>query len=266
MKVIPKFFRCNQKARFLALFLIFCFSFLLNLDHWATLQEIVIASSFIPFFGYLALTIGHQWLIALYYGFKKGETNTKLTSIAKKENHRINKVVVKDIKRAYAYANRFTNSIILTSKLLETLSDKETEAVLYHEIAHGGFSPLFARVLMLVLLIPLFLVLYVAPCMMVYSVINFLHPFLNTFFLSFVSSFLFCIFFFAVERKIHWASEYKADTKAAEKVGIEAVISALRKVVPLEFSNCDFPTHPSIKRRIAYLKRKRDYPRCARAH
>ena len=258
MKVILKFFRCNQKARFFVLFLIFCLSFLLNLDHWVTLQEIVIASSFIPFFGYLALTIGHPWLIALYYGFKEGETNAKLTSIAKKENNRIRKVVVKDIKRAYAYANRFTNSIILTRKLLDTLSDEETEAVLYHEIAHGGFYPLFTRVLMVVLLIPLFLVLYVAPCMTVYSVINFLHPFLDTFFLSLVSSFLFCMFFFFVERKIHWASEYKADTKAAEKAGIETVISALRKALPREFWNCDSPTHPSLKRRIAHLKKKRD--------
>jgi len=221
----------------------------------------VIASSLIPFFGYLALTIGYHLLIALYYGFMKGETNAKLTSIAKKENHRIRKVVVKDIKREYAYTNPSTNSIILTRKLLETLSDKETEAVLYHEIAHGGFHPLFARALMLVLLIPLFLVLYVALCMAVYGVVSVLHPFFNTFFLSFVSSFLFCIFFFIVERKVHWMPEYKADAKAAEKIGIEIVISALRKVVPLESSNCDSPTHPSLKRRIAYLKKKRDAAR-----
>lgn len=256
MKVIPKFFKCNQKARLVTLFFIFSLFFLLNLDHWATLQELVIASSFIPFFGYLALTIGHQYLIALYYGFKKGETNARLTSIAKEENPRINKVVVKDMKRPYAYASRFTNSIILAKKLLERLLDKETEAVLHHEIAHGGFYPLFVRAIVLVLLPPLFLLAYIASCFMVYSIVILLHPFLNTFVLTFVSSFLFCLLFLAIERKVHWEAEYKADTKAAEKVGTEVTISALRKVIPPKFAHCDSPTHPSLKRRIAYLKKK----------
>ena len=120
MKLIPRSLKCNEKVRFFVLFLIFSMFFLLNLNRWATLQELVIASSFLPFYGYLALTIGHQYLIALYYGIKRGEIDAELTSIAKKENPRISKVVVKDVNRAYAYASRFTNSIIVTRKLLES--------------------------------------------------------------------------------------------------------------------------------------------------
>jgi Zn-dependent protease with chaperone function len=221
------------------------------------LQELVLASSFIPFFGYLALTIGHQYLIALYYGFKKGKIDAKLTSIAKKENPRIKRVVVKDINRPYAYTNRITSSIILSRKLLEILSEKETEAVLHHEIAHGGFFPLFVRALLLVFWLPLFIFVYIATCFAVYIIVKPLHPFLNTIFLTFVSSFLFCVFFFVIERKVHWSAEYKADSKAAEKVGTNVMVSALRKVIPPELAKCDSPTHPSLVRRVSHLERER---------
>jgi Zn-dependent protease with chaperone function len=256
MKVALRLLKCNQKARLFILFLIFSLFFLLNLNHWITLQELVLASSFIPFFGYLALTIGHQYLIALYYGFRKGEINAELTSIAKKENPRIKKVIVKDIKRPYAYTNRITSSIILSKKLLEMLSEKETKAVLHHEIAHGGFFPLFVRALMLVFWLPLFIFVYVATCFAVYSIVKPLHPFLNTFFLTFVSSFIFCMIFFVTERKVHWNPEYKADSKAAEKVGTPVMISALRKLIPPELAKCDSPTHPSLVRRITHLHKK----------
>jgi hypothetical protein len=110
---------------------------------------------------------------------KNGETNAELTSIAKKENPRISKVIVKDIDRKSAYVNSVTNSIILTRRLLETLTHEETLAVLYHEIGHGSFYTLPIRILRLVFIIPAFLFVYFVSCFFVYGVINFLLSFLD---------------------------------------------------------------------------------------
>jgi len=255
MIVIPKFFRCNQKARFVVLFLIFSLFFLLNLNHWATLLEFIIASTFIPFFGYLVLTFGRQSLMELYYATKRGETDVQLTSIAKKENSRINKVVIKDVDRYFAYFNRFTNSVILSRKLIETLADGEIEAVLYHETLHGEIYSPFVRVLLAIFFVPAVFIFYLVPCIVVYAIVNLLHPFLNNLSLSFVSAFVFCVFFLISERKV-WSMEYNADAKAAKRVGIRTMISALTKITPSGFENCDFPTHPSLNKRIAYLEKQ----------
>lgn len=217
--------------------------------------ELVLASAFFPFFGYLILIFGRQYLTVLYYATKKGEINVELTSIAKKENPRISKVVVKDIDRKLAYANSVTNSIILTRKLLKTLTHKETLAVLYHEIGHGGFYTLPIRILRLVFIIPAFFVLYFVSCLLVYGVINFMLSFFWTpFCLVFLPSFLFCILNIIEERKIAWPLEYKADARAANKVGTETMISALKKTLSPEFEYCDSPTHPSLEKRIDRLR------------
>ena len=224
--------------------------------------ELVLASSFFPFFGYLILIFGRQYLKVLYYATKKGKTNAELTSLARKENPRISKVVTKDIGRKLAYVNSVTNSIIITRKVLETLTFKETLAVLYHEIGHGGFYQLPIRILRLVLTIPAFFILYFVSCFFVYNVISFLLSFfLNPFSLLFVPSFLFCILLIIEERSIAWPLEYKADARAANKIGTEIMISALTKTLSPEFEYCDSPTHPSLKRRIDRLRRlqkKRD--------
>lgn len=256
MRIVPKFFWCNQKSRFLVLFLVYSVFFLVNLNHWTTVLELVLASSFFPFFGYLALIFGRQYLKALYYAAKKGEINAELTSIAKKENPRISKVVVKEIDRKLAYVSPITNSIILTRKLLETLTKKETIAVLYHETEHGRFYSLPIRILQLILVIPAMFLLYVASCFIVYGIVNLLFPLSSIFSLVFVSPFLFCMFNLIEERKILWSSEYQADAKASVKIGTKTMISALRKVLSPEFTHCDSPTHPSLKRRIANLRKK----------
>lgn len=255
MRIIPKFFWCNEKARFLTLFLVYSIFFRLNLGLWTTVLELVLASSFFPFFGYLVLIFARQYLKVLYYATKKGETNAELTSIAKKENPRISKVVVKDIDHKSAYVNSVTNSIILARKLLETLTHKETLGVLYHEIGHGGFYTLPIRILRLVFIIPAFLILYFVSCFFVYGVINVLLPFFwNPFSLVFAPSFLFCILNFIEERRIAWPLEYKADERASNKIGTETMISALKKTLSPEFKYCDSPTHPSLKRRIDRLR------------
>jgi len=255
MRIIPKFFWCNQKARFLILFLVYSIFFRLNFGLWATVLDLLLASSFFPFLGYLILIFGRQYLKVLYYATKKGEINAELTSIAKKENPRISKVVVKDIDCKSAYANSVTNSIILTRKLLDTLTHKETLAVLYHEIGHGGFYSLPIRILRLVFIIPAFLILYLVSCFFVYGVINFLLAFFwNPFSLVFAPSVLFCILNIIEERRIAWSLEYKADARASSKIGMETMISALKKTLSPEFEYCDSPTHPSLKRRIDHLR------------
>jgi Zn-dependent protease with chaperone function len=223
---------------------------------WTTVLELVLASSFFPFFGYLILIFGRQYMKVLYYATKKGEINAELTSIAKKENPRISKVVIKDIDRMSAYVNSVANSIILTRRLLETLNHKETLAVLYHEIGHGGFYSLPIRIFRLVFIIPAFLILYLVSCSFVYGVTNFLLQFFwNPFSLVFAPSFLFCILNIIEERRIAWPWEYKADARASSKVGTEMMISALKKILSPEFESCDTPTHPSLKRRINHLRR-----------
>ena len=218
--------------------------------------ELVLASSFLPFFGYLVLIFGRQYLKVIYYATKKGETNAKLTLIAKKENPRINKVVVKDIDRKSAYVNSVTNSIIVTRRLLGALTHKETLAVLYHEIEHGGFYSLSIRILRLIAIIPAFLVIYLVSCALVYGLVNLLLRFFhNPFLLVFVPSFLFCVLNIIEERKIAWPLEYKADAGAAKKVGTETMISALKKTLLPQFESCDSPTHLSLKRRIDNLRR-----------
>lgn len=218
--------------------------------------ELVLASSFFPFFGYLILIFGRQYLRVLYYATKKGEKNTELTAIAKKENPRISKVVVKDIDRKLAYVNSLTNAIILSRKLLEALTYEESLAVLHHEIGHGGFYSLPIRILRLVFIIPAFFIIYLASCMFVYGLLSFTLVFLwDPFSLVFVSSFLFCTFNIIEERKIAWPLEYKADAWAANKVGSETMVSALEKTLSPEFESCDTPTHPSLKRRIDHLRR-----------
>jgi len=213
----------------------------------------VIASSTIPFFGYFAISIGRPFLLAFFTGFRKGKENVELTSLARKENSMIHKVVVKNMSRPPAYANHFTNSIILSSKIVEILTDLEIKAVVYHEVGHGGFFPLFKRVLGTIFLIPVFLLLYIIVCTFVYGITKLFQPFVNTLCLALLSSFLFCLFFLFAERE-NWKGEYKADAYSADKVGASAMISALKKITQPEFANCDFPTHPSLKRRIAFLE------------
>jgi len=219
-------------------------------------SELVLASSFFPFFGYLILIFGRQYLKVLYYATKKSAVDIELTSIAKNENPRVSKVIVKDIGRKLAYVNPVTNSIIITRKLVETLTRKETLAVLYHEMGHSGFYPLSVRILMLVFIMPAFLIIYLVSCFFVYGFVNFLLLFFQNYFsLVFAPSFLFCILNIIEERKIAWPLEYKADARAANKVGTEIMISALEKTLSPEFEFCDSPTHPSLKRRIDYLRR-----------
>jgi Zn-dependent protease with chaperone function len=218
--------------------------------------ELILASSFIPFFAYLLLVFGRQYLRALYYATKRGEMDTKLTVIAKKENPQINKVIVKEIDRKLAYVNSITNNVVLSRKLLEVLTHEETLAVLYHEIGHGAFHSLPRRILQLVFIIPAFFVIYVVSSMLVYTLVNFIPVFLwNQLSLVLVPSFLFCVLIIIFERKIIWPSEYKADATASKKVGIETMVSALKKTLSPESDFCDSPTHPSLKRRIAYLRK-----------
>jgi len=256
MRIIPRFFWCNQKARFLTIFLVYSIFFRLNLSLWTTVLELVLASSFFPFFGYLILMFGRQYLMVLYYATKKSEINTELTAIAKKENPRISTVVVKDIDRKLAYMNSLTNAITLSRKLLEALTHKETLAVLHHEIGHGGFYSLPIRILRLVFIMPAFFIIYLASCMLVYGLVSFMLVFLwDPFSLVFVSSFLFSLLNIIEERKIAWPLEYKADAEAANKVGTETMVTALKKTLSPEFESCDTPTHPSLKRRINHLRR-----------
>jgi len=256
MKIIPSFFWCNQKTRFLILFLVYSIFFWINLSLWANVLELIVASSFFPFFGYLILIFGRQFLMVLYYATKKGYVDTELTAIAKKKNPRISKVVVKNICRKLAYANSFTNTIILSRQLLAVLTYEETLAVLYHEIGHGGFYSLPIRILRLIFTIPAFFIIYLASCMFVYGLVSFTLTFLwRPLSLILVPSFLFCALNIVEERKIAWPLEYRADARAAKKVGIETTISALKKTLSPEFEYCDTPTHPSLRRRIEHLLR-----------
>jgi len=255
MKLVPRFFKCNRGIRFLVLFVIFSVFFALNLGCWENPFEFVITSSLIPYSAYSAISIWRPSLLAFYYGTKKGETDHELTSFARRANPRINRIIIKDLNRPYAYANRLTNSIILSRKLVDTLSDQEVEAVIYHEIGHGGFPPLFQRVLIFVFMIPLFFGLYGVVCLLAYGIIRLVYLFLDFSYLPFLSSFLFCVFFSIAEREM-WNAEYKADAYSAKKTETSLVISALRKIVPPELADCDSPTHPSLKRRIAFLEKQ----------
>jgi hypothetical protein len=116
--------------------------------------ELVIASSFLPFFGYLAVTIGKQTICILYYGTRGGTIDPQLTSLAREENRRVSKVIVKDIDRTNAYASNFDGSIILTRKLVDVLSEDETKAILYHEISHISAYPAPVRVLAITFVFP----------------------------------------------------------------------------------------------------------------
>jgi Zn-dependent protease with chaperone function len=254
MKLSPKILKCNQKARFSVLFIIFWISFVLSSNCWTSLQEIIILSSLVPFFGYLFFTIGLGWLRTLFYLSKKGEIDNNLTSFVKKENHKVIKVVIKEINRPYAYASGLTNSIILTKKLVSTLSDNELKAVIHHELAHGGFYPLIVRVLLLIAIVPALFIFYSSTFFVVYTIVSTICPFVDMLLLSVVSSSIFCVFFFFSE-KIRWKSEYNADMKAAEKFGSEPLISALRKLIPPALADCDSPSHPSLNRRLDSLKK-----------
>ena len=210
MKSILTFLNYNQQARFLVLFLIFIISFALNLWHWKTSLELVIASSFLPFFGYLAVTIGKQTICILYYGTKGGMIDPQLTSLAREENRRVSKVIVKDVDRTNAYASNFDGSIILTRKLVDVLSDDETKAILYHEISHISVYPALVRVLAITFVLPaLLLFLYSVLCFGFSVLVDLLHQFVEAFYLGFfVSSFLFCMILLMVERKGSWVAEY----------------------------------------------------------
>jgi Zn-dependent protease with chaperone function len=252
MKLILAFLNCNQAARFL----MFIISFALNMGHWETSLELVIASSFLPFFGYLAIAMGQQNVRILYYETQEGSVDPKLTALAREQNPRISKVVVKDIDRTNAYASNFTASIILTRKLVNVLSDDETKAILYHEISHISAYPAPVRVLVITFIFPaLLLFLYSVLSVGFYALMSLFHQFAETIYPSlFVASFVFCLILLAVERNGIWAAEYNAGAKAAYKVEPALIIAALEKMVPPERINCDSPTHPSLRRRIAAIR------------
>jgi Zn-dependent protease with chaperone function len=253
MKIVPKFFKCKRSVRFLVLFVIFSVFSASNLGEWENSFEFVVVSSLIPYSAYSAISVWRPSLLAFYYGTKEGKADPQLTSFARRVNPRINRVIIKDLNRPYAYANRLTNSIILSRKLVDTLSDQEVKAVIYHEIGHGGFPPLFQRALISVFMIPLLISLYGIVCLLAYGIIRLVYLFLDFSCFPFLLSFLFCVFFSVAEREM-WNAEYKADVYSAKRTETSLVISALRKIVSPELADCDSPTHPSLKRRIAFLE------------
>jgi Zn-dependent protease with chaperone function len=214
--------------------------------------ELVIASSFLPFFGYWSITIFREKIRILLYERKEGMVDEKLTNLAREKNLKISNVFVIEVDKVAAYFSHFTNSIILTRKLVHDLSNDEIKAILYHEISHCSCRKLPLTIALTYIFIVPFVVFYMLGLFIVY-VITYNLPFVGRFYLGLIVSFLFCMILLGVERQT-WANEYKADAEAANGTTPELIIAALQKIIPSGRIDCDSPTHPSLRRRVAAIR------------
>jgi len=242
-----KTFFCNQKIRFLLLWLFACLFFFLfaSLGRLKDLGEYVTLSVCIPVILYIVIIYEITQRGKLKYRKAKESIHLALTDLAKKENPKIKAVVVKELPGKVAYSLQ-KEKIVLSSALFNgDFSEQEIKALLHHEICHtktGKYDWFF--------LIP-FIPLWIG----VLGMFLFLQ-FFPLYFLFLAGGLLSGLYMILFER-MRWLSEFKADEYASRKVGFEVFISALMKTASSKRGDCDTPTHPSVNRRISRAKKVR---------
>ena len=237
-------FRCNQKSRFLLLWLLetlFLFVFT-SFEGFRNPSDYVAWSGPIPVIPYIILVYVIGQRSKIKYRRAKETIHAAFTDLARKENPKMESVVVKELPHVEAYTIK--NKIVLSSLMFRGyFSDKEIMGFLYHEIGHTR-TRIYDWISYLT--IPIW---FVPPVMLVFLQSSILY-------LLFIVGGLFfsadIILFERIQRYI----EFKADQFASEKLGPEIIASTLDKSASSQGRgyNCDTPTHPSIQRRISRIR------------
>jgi len=244
---LTKTFFCNQKFRFIILWLFTSLFFLVFalFGRLQNLGEYVTLSVSVPLFLYLFTVYEKRWKESIKYRNAKEITHSLLADLAKKENPKIKNVVIKELPRKRAYGHPDKEKIVLSSALFTgEFSDREIQGLLYHEVFHTMTSHYAIQIAFL------FVILWIV-ILSIFVVLSFLASVI-----LFLTGGFFCSMFMILYERINWRSEFKADERSSEKVGTEVFISALMKTAPPEKRNCDSPTHPSVNRRICRIKKR----------
>ncbi|WP_423793209.1 M48 family metalloprotease [Methanocaldococcus indicus] len=193
------------------------------------------------------------------------EDKDKLNKIKTMVNEISEKLNVKPFKKIEiiksSVANAFVEGLfkeklIITSKLLEILSDDELKAIIAHELAHKK------RMHIKIGFIGFIIIGAVIYSIAIYllKVINFEGPviFMSIFLISYFLDYLICRY---ISRRI----EKDADLLATKVVEPKIYIKALSKIhfasyIPKEGVLNIFMTHPSLKDRIKYIQKEFNIP------
>ena len=177
--------------------------------------------------------------------FVEGTTHSELTELAKKENPKIDAVVIKKTPKNDAYSMNKTKIVMSSAFFSGNFSEQEINALLYHEIAHTTEAK--KDFLIPALIIP---ILWIG----VLSVFIFFEG--TPLFLLFLAGASLVSLYLLVVERVFSQSEFRADEEAAKRNGVDTLISALLKTVCFENLDCDSPTHPSTNRRISAIQKR----------
>lgn len=239
-----KIFFCNQKVRFIFLWLFaslfFCLFALLG--RFKDLGEFVTLSVSFPLFLYFIIVYGKTWKEAIKHRKVKETSHPEFTELARKENPKIKKVVVKKLLGKVAHSKGKEKIVLSKALFTGEFSKSELKALLYHEISHTKTKKYDW----------IFLILFFPLWIFILSTFVF---FPSWSIVLFFADGFFCSIYMIYYERTRWLSEYKADEEATKKVGTDIFISALMKTSPPEKRNCDSPAHPSVNRRISRMKK-----------
>lgn len=235
---------CSRKIRFssyilLPMFLVF---FLLNKPLW-----IYVLFSMLTLF--LLRELSKIDIIA-DEEMEDPDLTSLVKEIARAEGVKIKRVIVKRMG-IFALVKGFSKTIVLSERLVKELSTDELKAIIYHELGHKTLKMRLREILKPSLDGLIFGGLMLLILLDQEGVIS------ERWILKLITG-IFCGLFFILFERSSYKDEYEADKYAAERTSVETMISALEKIKPSQFRNCNSATHPSFDNRILQLKKLRD--------